>query len=306
MLRFKIYLTGAGGLVGGALVPVLEAAGHEVAGGEFAGRALVDVCDAAAIGAAIAAARPDWVVHLAAYTAVDQAEQEMGAAARLNVGGTANVAAAAAATGARLLYMSTDYVYSGEKSEPYVETDAPGPLSAYGRSKLEGETAARAAVPAALIVRGGWLYGRKKGFVNAILAAASDPARPLRVVTDEVGCPTAAADLARGLAALIAAEATGIVHLANTGGVSRFDFARATLELAGLDPDRILPTTQAENGRLARRPRYSVLDCARFAGWTGVPPRPWPAALAESMADWRRRSAATSEPAVAPARGGNR
>ena len=306
MPRRRIYLTGAGGLVGSALVPVLAQAGHEVCGGELAGRPLVDVCDAVAIGASIAAVRPDWVVHLAAYTAVDQAEHDAAAAVRLNAGGTANVAAAAAAAAARLLYMSTDYVYSGEKSEPYVETDAPGPVSVYGRSKLEGETAARAAVPAALIVRGGWLYGREKGFVNTILALAADPARPLRVVTDEIGCPTAATDLACGLAALIAVEAVGIVHLANTGGVSRCDFARETLRMAGADPERVLPTTQEENRRPARRPRYSVLDCGRFARLTGAPPRPWTVALAEYLEVSRQRPAAAPDRAVAGSHGENR
>jgi dTDP-4-dehydrorhamnose reductase len=290
----RIYVAGAGGLVGSALVPLLWAERHEVAGGERA-----DVCDAAAIERAIAAARPEWVVHLAAYTAVDRAETDFEAATRVNVGGTENVARAARAAGARLLYMSTDYVYNGEKSAPYAEDDIPDPISVYGRSKLEGEAAALAAVRGCLIVRGGWLYGPGKGFVDTILAAALDPERPLAVVTDETGNPTRAADLARGLAALIAAGAAGVVHLANGGGTSRFELARAALRLAGGDPARIVPTTQAANARPARRPRYSVLACERFARLTGSALRPWEAALAEHVAGWRTGAGAATGRALA-------
>jgi dTDP-4-dehydrorhamnose reductase/4-ketoreductase len=285
VVSLRIYVTGMSGLVGRALVPLLMEESHEVAG-----RDRVDVCDAVAIERAILAARPRWVVHLAAYTAVDKAEADAASATRVNAGGTENVARAARAAGARFLYMSTDYVYSGEKSGPYREDDVPGPLSAYGRSKLAGEKAAVEVLPEALIVRGGWLYGPGKGFVDTILAAAAT-SPTLQVVTDETGNPTRAADLARGLAALITAGAEGIVHLANVGGTSRFDLARTALRLAGGDPARILPTTQALYARPARRPRYSVLDCGRFTKLTGSAPRPWEAALAEHVASWRTGAA---------------
>ncbi len=273
----RIYVTGLTGLVGRHLAPLLVARGDEVAGGDR-----VDVCDAAAVERAIVAARPAWVIHLAAYTRVDDAERDPAAAARVNIAGTVHVAGGARAAGARLLYMSTDYVYDGEKHGPYQEDDRPRPISAYGRTKLGGEIAAEAIVPDCLIVRGGWLYGPGKGFVDRILARAAGQ-QQLAVVTDETGSPTQASDLARGLVALVGAEASGIVHVANGGGTSRFELARAALRLAGEDPARVVPTTQAENGRPARRPRSSVLACTRFASLTGSGLRPWEEALAAHM-----------------------
>lgn len=279
----RIYVTGAKGLVGQELVRVLEAGQHRVAGHEE-----VEIREPGAIGDDIAAQRPDWVIHLAAYTRVDDAESHPEEAARTNVTGTVNVASAARVAGARLLYMSTDYVYDGERSEPYVETDPPRPLSVYGLSKLAGEYAALTIVGDALVVRGGWLYGCSRGFVDTILAAASR--RPtLQVVTDEVGCPTYVPDLARGLLALIeAGPEGGIIHLANEGGTSRFELARAAIRLAGGDPDQVQPTTQARNGRPARRPPFSVLSCARYSRIAGSTLRPWERALADYLGAGRR------------------
>jgi dTDP-4-dehydrorhamnose reductase len=276
----RIYVTGVSGLLGRELSPRLAAAGHELVGSER-----IEITAPDGIGRAIAAARPDWVVHLAAYTKVDDAEREPEVAAAVNIAGTVFVARGARAAGARLLYMSTDYVYDGEKGAPYVEDDPPHPISAYGRTKLGGEVAATAVVPEALIARGGWLYGAGRGFPAAILKSAAAPGRaPLRVVTDEMGCPTAAGDLAAAIVRLLATRARGIVHVANAGGVSRFDLARAVLELAGEDPDRVQPITQAENQRAARRPRASVLDLHRFTELTGTPLRAWENALAEHLA----------------------
>lgn len=274
----RIYVTGGTGLLGGELTPLLQAAGHEVVS-----RERVDVCDREAIRRAIVGARPDWVIHLAAYTRVDQAEVETAEAARVNIGGTTHVAQAAEKARARLLTMSTDYVYDGAKGSPYVEDDPPRPISAYGWSKLAGEAAAQAVVPHGLVVRSGWLYGPGRGFVHAILRAAAHD-RPLRVVADEVGSPTSAEDLGRGIVALIDSGATGIVHVANGGGTSRFALARAVLVLAGHDPDRVEPTTQAEFGSPARRPPDSRLDTARYAELVGQPLRPYEEALAEQMA----------------------
>ncbi|HWN80607.1 MAG TPA: dTDP-4-dehydrorhamnose reductase [Candidatus Udaeobacter sp.] len=275
----RIYVTGASGLLGRELAPRLRAAGHELVGSER-----VEITAPEGIARAIVAARPDWVVHLAAYTRVDDAETEPEVAATTNIAGTVFVARGARAAGARLFYMSTDYVYDGEKSSPYVETDPPHPISAYGRSKLGGELAAAAVVPEVLIVRGGWLYGPGRGFPAAILRAAAAGGASLRVVTDELGCPTAAGDLAAAIERLLGVGAQGIVHVANAGGVTRFDLARTVLELAGEDPARVQPITQAQNQRAARRPRAAVLELRRFADLTGVPLRAWEKALAEHLA----------------------
>jgi dTDP-4-dehydrorhamnose reductase len=278
----RIYVTGASGLLGRELRPRLAAAGHELVGPER-----VEIRDSEGIARAIAAARPDWVVHLAAYTRVDDAEREPELAALVNIAGTVHVARGARAAGARLLHMSTDYVYDGEKGAPYVEGDPPRPISTYGRTKLGGEVAAESVVPEALIVRGGWLYGGDRGFPAAILRAAGASRAPLKVVTDEMGCPTAAGDLATALVQLLAIGARGVVHVANSGGVSRFELARAVLRLAGDDPARVEPITQSENQRAARRPRASVLDLGRFIQLTGGSLRAWEDALAEHVAGAR-------------------
>jgi dTDP-4-dehydrorhamnose reductase len=284
----RIYVTGLTGLVGRELGAALAAAGHAVVGEPRrpdTGERLIDVRSGAAVARAIAEAEPDWVVHLAAYTRVDDAERQPREAEAVNAGGTANVARAARALGARLLVMSTDYVFDGRRPHrtPYVETDPTGPRSVYGRTKLEGERRAAAIVPDCLIVRSSWLYGARQGFVDAILdLAASRP--PVQVVSDEEGSPTYAPDLAAALVALLEAGASGPVHAANAGGVTRLELARTALRLAGDDPAKVVPTTQKAFGRAAPRPEFSVLDCTRCAALTGRALRPWEAALAEHVA----------------------
>lgn len=282
----RIYVTGAGGLVGRELTAVLESR-HQLVGGER-----IDVRDAKAIARAIAEARPDWVVHLAAFTNVDGAEARPDEAQAVNGEGTEHVALAARAIRARLLCVSSDYVFDGGKRAPYVEEDVPAPLSAYGRSKLAGEQAATGVLPDCLIARSAWLYGRhRRNFVDSILELAV--ARPrVEVVEDEEGSPTYAPDLAQGITALVEAGASGIVHVANTGGTSRYNLARAALRLAGEDPEKIVPTTQSRFGRPAPRPPYSVLASNRFAALTGESLRPWEAALADYVASRRTSEAA--------------
>jgi dTDP-4-dehydrorhamnose reductase len=260
---------------------------HQIVGG---GR--IEVRDGEAIAGAIAGARPDWVVHLAAFTNVDGAEEREDEALAVNGEGTAHAARAARAAQARFLYVSSDYVFDGQKRTPYVEDDVTAPLSAYGRSKLAGEQAAMAVLPDCLIARSAWIYGRhRKNFVDSILALAES--RPqVQVVKDEEGSPTYAPDLARGLAALIEAGASGVVHVVNTGGTSRYHLARTALRLAGEDPEKIVPTTQAQFKRPAPRPAYSVLSTARFETLTSETLRPWEAALADYVASRRTSEAA--------------
>jgi dTDP-4-dehydrorhamnose reductase len=251
----RVLVTGAGGQVGRALRDRLP-------GAVFLGRDDLDVRDPAAVEAAV---RPgDVVVHAAAMTDVDGCERDPAAAEAANAAGTANVAA----TGARVILISTDYVFDGASQRPYREDDPTGPISAYGRTKLAAERAVLAR-PGNLVVRTAWVYGEGRNFIRSILAAER-AGKPLRVVDDQRGRPTWAADLAAALAHLLAAETTGIVHV--TGDGEPCTWADLAEVVVGHPVERI---TTAELGAAAPRPRFSVLDVGR-ARALGVP-----------LADWR-------------------
>lgn len=260
----RVLVTGAAGQLGTELVAVFSAAGHEVVSTTHAS---LDICDAAAVDAAIVSARPDWILHGAAWTAVDACESDPDRAFAVNGGGTANVVAAAAKVGARVLYVSTDYVFDGTKSGPYVEADQPNPRSVYGSSKLAGERAVR---DSDLVVRISWVCGYSgSNMVKTILRlAASQPT--LKFVDDQIGHPTFADDAARGMLRLVEAGLSGVFHLTNQGTVSWCGFARAVLQAAGDDPSRVEPiaTADLQPPRPAQRPANSVLDNAalRAAG----------------------------------------
>lgn len=211
----------------------------------------------------IIAARPDLIFHAGAYTNVDRAEQEPDRALAVNVGGTAAVARAAERLQARLIYISTDYVFDGAQRTPYREDDAPNPLSVYGRSKLEGEMAAMKLCQNVLIVRTAWLYGHGgQNFVRTIMRlAAEQPV--LEVVADQRGCPTFAGDLAHTLCDLITTELRGICHVTNTGDCTWHELAESIVQVMGLSTV-VRPITAAQAGRLARRPAYSVLAHERL------------------------------------------
>jgi dTDP-4-dehydrorhamnose reductase len=235
--------------------------------------------DAQAGAGAGARAPPDWVVNCAAYTQVDRAEAEPETAQRVNAMGPANLAHAARQAGARLLQISTDYVFDGRAARPYREDDPVGPLNVYGRTKLAGEQAVRDILPQThLIVRTQWLFGEGgPNFVATILRLARE--RPeLKVVNDQHGRPTYARDLAGALWKLIACDARGTVHCANEGVATWFEVAKAAIENAGLHAT-VVPCSTAEMPRPARRPQFSVLDCTRYEGIVGSPLRPWQAAL---------------------------
>ena len=243
----RILITGAKGQLGRELVRALD--GHEL---RAFGRPELDIEDPAAVQT-ILDTRCEVVIHAAALTDVDACELDPERAARVNVTGTRHVAEAARRLGARLVYVSTDYVFDGSRSAPYTEEDQPNPINVYGRTKLEGERIAQRSVPAALIVRTAWVYGLgTRNFVTEILRLARAN-RTLRVVEDQVGSPTWARDLADVIRDLVRLGASGIVHAAGKGACSRFDLARAIVALAGLDTE-VLPTTTASFPRPARRP----------------------------------------------------
>ena len=290
----RVMVTGSRGMLGRALCRRLDAE-HAVI---EAHRGWFDVTDESSTRKAIASERPDVVVHAAAYTRVDDCETHREAAFAVNAAGTRHVALGCLDCGAWMLYVSTDYVYDGEKGRPYVEEDPTAPLGVYGASKLEGERElARLGIPH-MVVRTSWLFGPGgSNFVRTVYGALS-LGRPLKVVDDQVGSPTYTVDLADAVARLLAVQGRGVVHVANAGACSWFQLARAVLEATGRTDVPLTPISSRDLGRPARRPRYSVLDTGRYTSLTGHRLRPWRDALREYLeAEGWLDSKATAEPA---------
>jgi dTDP-4-dehydrorhamnose reductase len=208
-------------------------------------------------------ADPEIILHLAAYTNVDQAERDPDQAYAINAQGTRRVAQAAQTIKARLLFVSTDYVFDGTKGRPYDEYDTPQPVNHYGRSKYQGEQALLEVCPDSLIVRTAWLFGHEgHNFVKTIMRLAQEkPA--LDVVADQRGCPTYAEDLARALQQLALSDLQGICHVTNGGDCTWFEFAQAIVSETGASA-AVRPITTAQAARPAKRPAYSVLSQGRF------------------------------------------
>jgi dTDP-4-dehydrorhamnose reductase len=256
----RLLITGAAGMLGGDVADAACRAGHEVVA---FGRAELDVTDARAVRAAVAEAGPDTVVHCAAWTDVDGAEANEELATAVNAGGARNVAEAAAAAGAFVVAVSTDYVFDGRAREPYAESDTPDPLGAYGRSKLAGEQAVAAAAPDGhAIVRTSWLFGSHGPNFVATMLRLADGREELTVVDDQVGCPTYTAHLAPALLTVGEQRRTGVLHVAGSGCCSWWDLARATFEAAGHEI-RLHPGRTEDLGRPAPRPAWSVLRSER-------------------------------------------
>lgn len=278
-LGSDLLVTGAGGQLGRAL-------GRLEPGAVLLDRGRLDILDRAAVVQAIVRRRPAVVVHAAAWTKVDDAESDPEGARRVNVDGTRSVAEAAARAGALLVYVSTDYVFPGDKRDGYRETDATGPRSVYGRTKLAGEAEA-AAFGRHLVVRTSWAFGEGHNFIRSILEAAATRDE-LAVVDDQRGLPTYAADLAEGLLALAETGAEGLFHLAGGGGPGSWaDVAEVALsEARSATVVRRISTAEYLEGRagpVAPRPTSSVLDCTKAAA-LGVALRPWREAVAAYVA----------------------
>jgi dTDP-4-dehydrorhamnose reductase len=276
-----ILLFGGNGQLGRELTALAQARGVPL-------RALAhseaDIAEPEAVAAAIAAASPAIVVNAAAYTRVDEAETEIAAAARSNATGPAVLAEACARTRLPLVHVSTDYVFDGTKAGAYVESDPVAPLSAYGRTKADGEAAIRARHREHLILRTSWVYGV---FGRNMLKTALRLARErdeLRFVADQRGCPTSTADLAEAILCaaaprLVAGEpVSGTYHFAGTGATTWYDFVRHVVavqaEFTGRRP-RVVPITTAEYPTPARRPANSELDSSAFAATFGYRAEPW-------------------------------
>lgn len=266
----RILLTGSKGQVGSALVPALAPLG-ELSAFDRQG---LDLLDPRSIGNAMAKLRPDVVVNAAAYTAVDRAERDQAAAFAVNSRAVEDLARAAKSIDALLIHFSTDYVFDGEKRAPYVEADAPAPLSVYGRSKLAGELAIAASGCRHLILRTSGVYGPTgRNFLQAILAAAK--VKPeLRVVDDQHGAPTSSQAIAGAVAQLLSSadfssRPGGTYHLSAAGETSWHGFATEILSLAGLRVP-LTPISSAEYAAAARRPKNSMLDNSKIGAAFGV------------------------------------
>jgi dTDP-4-dehydrorhamnose reductase len=268
----RVAIFGASGLLGRALMR--EWSGDEVVGLTSQD---ADIRDAAQVQSAIQGTRPQWVVLAAAYTDVDGAESNPDRALSVNRDGALNVAQAAKQAGARLLFLSSDYVFDGKKKSPYETGDARNPLGVYARSKAEAETQLLEVLPDVCIARTSWLFGvGGRCFPDTILKlAANRPA--LDVVDDQRGGPTYCIDLARAIIELCRKNATGIVHATNAGECSWFEFARAIVSEAGLTTE-VRPISTQQMPRPAPRPAYSVLS-AKSLKSLGVQMPTWQDAL---------------------------
>jgi len=231
---------------------------------------------------------PEIVIHIAAYTDVDGCELDKEKAFAVNAEGTKHVALAASKCRAKMVYLSTDYVFDGEKGEPYLESDSPHPLNVYGHSKLKGEQYVQEWVKDSLIIRTQWLYGPfGKNFVASILQQAREKSA-LSIVNDQIGSPTYSADLAKAISELIQFDARGIFHVTNSDLCTWYTFGKAILELSGVNRVRVLPISSKVLGRPAARPSYSVLNCQKLKKEIGLTMRPWSEALKDYLSTYRQ------------------
>ncbi|WP_110113054.1 dTDP-4-dehydrorhamnose reductase [Bacillus sp. CGMCC 1.16541] len=256
----KVLITGASGQLGRELTALFLNHYFDVYG--FS-RQQMDVTNEEQVNDLMNEVQPDLVLHCAAYTKVDEAELQAEQAYVVNAYGTKHVAIAAERVGAKLVYVSTDYVFDGTGKEPYHECSVPSPLGVYGKSKLAGEDFVKRFHTKCFIVRTSWLYGGQGShFVNTMLALGKEK-KELSVVDDQIGSPTYVVDLAATILALIQTEKYGIYHVSNRGSCSWYEFAVAIFEEAGMLVS-VYPCTSEDFPRRAKRPAYSVLKHARL------------------------------------------
>jgi dTDP-4-dehydrorhamnose reductase len=286
----RILVIGAKGMLGRDLVEVLRRS--------FAGKSPdceilgwdleeIDIREEAGTVSKIESVRPDIIVNLAAYTDVDGCETQMEKAHLVNAKGMKHVALGGKRCGAKVVYLSTDYVFDGKKREPYLEDDLPNPLSVYGYSKWVGERYLQSLVEDHLIIRTQWLYGRYgKNFVGSILRQAAEK-KALSVVNDQVGSPTYTVDLSTAIASLIEHDSRGTFHVVNQGSTTWYGFAEAILECSEIGGVSLTPISTKELGRPAARPPYSVLNAEKLRKKTGMSLRPWGEALRDYLSTYR-------------------
>ena len=283
----EILIIGADGLLGKALAREMSPA-HNILGTALRD---LDITDGPKVNELCRQICPKIIILTAAYTDVDGCEDNVALAHRVNAKGARNVAQAAKTTGAVLIFMSTDYVFDGEKESPYQESDEPRPISVYGRSKLQGEKAIESVLENFIIIRSSWLFGEgKRGFVQAIIEALREK-KPLKIVSDKWGSPTYVVDLSRAMSKLtnlILKEEYDFknghtVHITNSGVCSWFDIAEHIAKILKFKATDLNKTSLAEYSFKARRPRYSALDNSRYNKMTASPLRPWQEAMKEFL-----------------------
>jgi dTDP-4-dehydrorhamnose reductase len=292
----KALITGSGGMLGHELCDVLSKAGHSIIGIDINETDTLhpipytfysaDINDPGALNAVFEKETPEIVIHAAAWTDVDGCESDPKKAYRINVDGTRNVAEAAVKIGAKLIFISTDFVFDGKKNTPYTENDECAPLSVYAKTKREGEKEVEKVLKDYLIVRTSWLFGRGgRNFVDTIISE-SGKRKVLKVVDDQTGSPTYTKDLAMGIKGFIEKDINSgeIFNLCNSGQCSWFEFA---LKIKALVPEmrdiKIEPISSVELGRPALRPAFSVMNTGKFTRYTGMSLRKWEKALEEYL-----------------------
>lgn len=251
----KILITGAKGMLGQDLCPILEKVGYNIVKTDID---TLDITSLNEIDRVFSIEKPDYVIHCAAYTNVDKAEEDKTMAEKINTKGSENIALGCKKIDATMVYISTDYVFDGNKNTPYKPTDTPNPINVYGKTKYDGEEAIRKILKNHIICRTSWLYGiYGKNFVETMISLAQKP--ELKVVDDQIGCPTWTVELANAIVELIKNNSFGTFHTCGSGQTSWHGFAKKIFELENLNVN-LKPCTTDEFPRAAKRPKYSVMD----------------------------------------------
>ena len=272
----KILVTGANGQLGREVVR--QGVGHELVLTDYD---TLDITDSKAVASFMREIKPEAVVHCAAYTNVDGAEADFDGAFRVNVIGAQNVAAGCLETGAKMVYVSTDYVFNGQSEKPYREFDVTNPQSVYGVTKLQGEQLVKEILGRHYILRTAWLYGDGNNFVRTMLRLAENN-DTLRVVHDQIGTPTSTVELAKAVFKLLASDAYGTYHGTCQGQCSWYEFACEIFRQASKEV-KVIPVTTDEFPRPAKRPAHSVLDNYMLRMTVGDPMSTWQEALQEYL-----------------------
>ncbi|MCJ7746396.1 MAG: dTDP-4-dehydrorhamnose reductase [Desulfobacterales bacterium] len=291
----RILVIGAKGMLGRDLVKILHSTFHTH---QDPNREIlewdideIDIREEKKTVNKIESFRPEIVINVAAYTDVDGCESNEEKAFAVNAEGMKHVALGALRCRAKVVYLSTDYIFGGKKREPYLEDEPPNPLNVYGRSKWKGEQYVRELVKDVLIVRTQWLYGRYgNNFVTSILRQAREK-KVLSIVNDQIGSPTYTVDLSEAISVLLQCDARGVFHVANSDLCSWYTFGQTILKLSGMERVKVIPISSKELGRPAIRHAYSVLHCQKLKQVTGMTLRPWSGALRDFLLPVHRPTA---------------